>query len=157
MKEWNQHEFSNRFRTCGIMISSSISTFFAFTTVILFWSDQFTNIETYVGNMLICKLSDVHTYNFILTVMYVHAMFQNFIRFTILRMMYTCRYGGKCAERQLWQIRYKRVIPYNTRAINKRLSKFTCTPFDLSFKNVDQLNWIRYYVCFPVSISLEAT
>jgi hypothetical protein len=76
------------------MISSSISTFFAFTTVILFWSDQFTNIETYVGNMLICKLSDVHTYNFtFLTVMYVHAMFQNFIRFSILRMMYTCRYG----------------------------------------------------------------
>jgi hypothetical protein len=47
-EEWNQHEFSNRFRTCGIMISSSISTFAAFTTVILFRAIRFTNIETYV-------------------------------------------------------------------------------------------------------------
>jgi hypothetical protein len=61
---------------------------------------------------MLIKLSDVHTYNFILdgyvrsrNVSELHSLHP------ILRMMYTSQiWCSKCAERQLCEIRYKRVI-----------------------------------------------
>jgi hypothetical protein len=62
--------------------------------VILFWSDRFTNIETYVGNMLICNrphlqfhildgyvrsrnVSELHSLHPILRMMYTADMVVN--------------------------------------------------------------------------------